>query len=253
LARDKVKSVVLVSLGKLTMTAVLLLLAEYVAQAQGQPAAQPQNAQPWRTADGVLEVLVPAGFELQPQPPGVVGSLWQEPSTGIAIIVLQMSIPPNARLNPKDLQNGLVQESDGQAGELSTESIQGFTVFSMSVSTNKFQSETVVKQRVIITPTVAYKLMAHAIPDAFRTDSRLEQFLKSIKIHTSAVPKPLTTHRPLRPLGWNEIGGQIGALGVFLLVGCGLWVWAQRSAEQRNERLRRTKQKSRKPRIEMED
>lgn len=200
-----------------------------------QPLDSSESGTAWQTSDGAVAVTIPKGFQLVPMKAnsttGVIGSRWKDENGSAFIQAYQRPINPRRVNKPISLKRLLkirtdewTVESQGRLLHSSTETVQGFPLFSLTVSLDN----SIVKERVVVTANAIYIVGTMAAAKTHEDDARLQQFLQSLKIQSLAVPPLLS-----QPGEWdsdtlNELSGKIGFYGIVVLFVCGIVTYEKR-------------------------
>lgn len=184
-------------------------------------------AEKWTSSDGFLSVNVPDSKRFQAVEQAPFLALWLSDDGSTRLAVLKMEIPQDARLRQTDMEEGLAKEIRGTVTRLPTRQLSGHEVWNMSVQSPPAE----ITQAVVRHDGTVYKVMT-VVTGNNADRASIEEFIASITLVQTPGPPQTnengsgTHQKPHGGMGVNEISGRIGALGVFLLIGIGIYCYS---------------------------
>ncbi|MCA9020325.1 MAG: hypothetical protein KDA74_09305 [Planctomycetaceae bacterium] len=204
---------------------------------------QSVSAEEWKSADGVISVTVPDQsrfVQTESQPPASI--IWASTDETLSLMVAEVQIPPNIPLRQSSLEEGITEELGGQILDSTSELHKGHELFTITNSSQIFEPELIMTQKIIAINNKAYKLMAMGFGKDVRTDPEAVKFLSSLKLHITEQKK--TESPPNRGSGLRAareeteitpadlISQKLWGFAFLLLFICGLAKLILRSSKQ---------------------
>ena len=191
------------------------------------------SALEWKTPDGKLAVTVPDRprfAEVDPPPPPL-SAVWVTADETIRLGVVEQHSPPNTRLVRAAFEKALAQEINGKIVASSADVRRGHEVLTVTAHGSLQGDEVYITTSAFITGDRAYKLMAIGMGKDPRADADAMKFIGSLRILVPnekqvAEKSDIANPKQAADSGTSSsnqteadrITGQIGAVGVLLLV-----------------------------------
>ncbi len=194
---------------------------------------QSVSAEEWKSADGVISVIVPNQsrfVQTESEPP--VSIIWVSTDGMLTLMIAEIQIPPKMPLRQSSLEKGITKALGGKILDSTMERRKGHEIITITNYSQDFEPELFITQKVVAINDKAYKIMARGFGKDVRTDPEAGKFLSSFKIH--ATKQKGTRSRPNRGSGIRAARGNVeftpvdlisqklGGIGFLLLIFCGI-------------------------------
>lgn len=151
--------------------------------------------------------------------------MWESPDGGTRIFCVQQSSPANVPLDKAGLETGTTRQIQGTLLQSTQTTLNGIPTYTLAAKGTAQGNAVYLMQRIISFSGTTYKIMAGGNRDV-TVDQDVMSVLNSVQILD---PNPKAPSLPLlKRLNNPELLGQIGALGLFLLIGVGVFAWLRK-------------------------
>lgn len=196
------------------------------------------SASEWTTADGRVSVAVPQPerfAQAEPTPPFAV--IWVSHDGSVRLGVLTMTIPKGVKLVKASLEEGLVQEVNGELIDSSVDNLSGHQVYRMTARGKASEDALYVSQAVVGVEGTAYKAMAISTGSEPGADTDITRFLTSFRILIPAeqnARNPTPQNSTGSELDTHELSKTLGGIGLLTLIVAILVLWVRRRQSTRS-------------------